>query len=149
MTASCRPARRYRVRSRTLVDLWRSEPLHWRHVDFLKIDVDIGWHRLGEYLAPLVSARAFSVLVMEVDNKDTPVADDRAVQLLVAHGAIWSTSRCRAVASRRGRNGTSTCRSLARITPYSRQMGLVQYGPRLRARGSPVRKAMASAPYRT
>ena len=82
--------RRYRVPSRTLVDLWRSEPLHWRHIDFLKIDVDIGWHRLGEYLAPLVSARAFSVLVMEVDNKDTPMW--RTIEqfncLLHAHGYL-------------------------------------------------------------
>ena len=57
---------RYRVRTSTLVDLWR-DAVGSRRVDVLKADMDLGWHRLGAQLAPLVSARAFSVLVLEVE----------------------------------------------------------------------------------
>ena len=66
---------RYRVPSLPLDELWQSakrSPLRGRHIDFLKIDVDSGWHRLRSQMAPLIQARAFSVLVMEIDESDQP-----------------------------------------------------------------------------
>ena len=62
---------RYRVPVVPLEELWRTH-LRGRHIDLLKADVDIGWHRLGEQLAPLMAAKAFSLLLLEIDRQDVP-----------------------------------------------------------------------------
>ena len=64
-------SQRYRVPSLHLDSLWRNE-MHARVIDLLKADIDIGWHRLGEELAPLLAAHAFKLLVMEIDLQDNP-----------------------------------------------------------------------------
>ena len=51
--------------------LWR-ETLGGRHIDLLKVDIDLGFGQFSSHLLPLVQARAFSVMVMETDDMDSP-----------------------------------------------------------------------------
>lgn len=55
----------YPIVTARLDTIWR-EAAAGRHIDFLKIDVDKPWHEMG--LEGLLSARAFSVMLIEVDG---------------------------------------------------------------------------------
>jgi len=59
------PPMPYPIATARLDTIWR-EAAAGRHIDFLKIDVDMPWHQMG--LEGLLSARAFSVMLIEVDG---------------------------------------------------------------------------------
>uniref|UniRef100_A0A7S0Q5V8 Methyltransferase FkbM domain-containing protein n=1 Tax=Coccolithus braarudii TaxID=221442 RepID=A0A7S0Q5V8_9EUKA len=61
----------YRVPMLELPRIWL-ETLGGRHLDLLKVDIDLGFQEFSEHLLPLVRARAFSVMVMETDDMDSP-----------------------------------------------------------------------------
>ena len=61
---------RYMVPATSLPSLLQAHAAG-RHVDLLKIDIDASWRRLQPELEPLAAARAFSVLVLEVDRRAT------------------------------------------------------------------------------
>ena len=54
----------FRLRSVRLDTLWR-EALGERHIDFIKVDVDMSWAHMG--MEGLLQARGFSVMTIEVD----------------------------------------------------------------------------------
>ncbi len=61
------PDQEYLPPSKRIDEIWR-EDAGGRHVDFLKMDVDSALSELEPELLPLLRARAFSVLVMEIDK---------------------------------------------------------------------------------
>ena len=66
---SSRPAPRIKtpaVQAGRADEIWREAPLHSRHIDFLKVDVDRPWRQVG--IDDLISRRAISAMVIEVDN---------------------------------------------------------------------------------
>lgn len=60
------PLPRYLVPARRLDELWRSE-LGGGRIDFVKVDIDTSWKRMGG-VATLLAARAAAVLLIEIDS---------------------------------------------------------------------------------
>jgi hypothetical protein len=59
---------RYEVHTQRADTLWRRE-LNSRHIDFLKIDIDLSWAATG--LEGIIEKRAFSVMIIEIDEESS------------------------------------------------------------------------------
>ena len=64
---STKPRNRYMIPSVTLRTLWRRPPMSSRRIDFLKVDVDTTWRKLGG-LEELLAQKKVGVAVLEVDG---------------------------------------------------------------------------------
>jgi len=75
----------YAVPVTRLAWLWE-HMLSRRRIDFLKIDVDRSWALLRADLLPLVEARGFKVMVLEMDDRPGASSIDDALTLFHSHG---------------------------------------------------------------
>ena len=64
--------------------IWREAPIHGRHIDVLKVDVDLSWRKLG--IENLISKRAFSVMVIEIDDTSSFHYNNGLMLAMARHG---------------------------------------------------------------